>query len=220
MQNIIILITLSFLLLQALPAAAAPAGFELDLKELRKPSSPLVTKKKKVAHSRRKKKTSSTSRQPATTPSKVITVEPSATVSTTTPTPNPPSELDLKGGDACQLGERLAVAVARSVPVASLLHNLPLTALAAISYDQLDVLITCKLQDAEAYTYERLLEAHEVQLVNIKENETTEQVAQRIIEALDLPYQREADGSKDGVLVYLFPANKERQRALRLTIHP
>jgi len=132
-----------------------------------------------------------------------------------------PSELTLKIGEACPLAERIAVAVARSVPAATLLNGLDLPSVAAVTYGNLSVLITCRIPAAEAYTYSRLLGDHAVQLVNFRGNETAEQVASTLINAFALSFRLEADNfSPTGDLVYFFPADQERERPLQLTLQP
>jgi hypothetical protein len=192
-------------------AWSAP-GFELDLKELKKPSPPPVATKKKPATTVKKKQTAHVTKankpQPQTVPSGTLA-------------PVEPSELTLKAGEACPLAERLAVAIARSVPAETLLNGLDLRPLAAVSYGNLSVLITCGIPLAEAYTYRRLLEEHAVQLVNFRGNEQAEQVAGTLIDALALSYRLETDESSPAAdLVYYFPADQERERPFRLTLQP
>ncbi|WP_277057120.1 hypothetical protein [Trichlorobacter lovleyi] len=215
MQGLKTVVWLSALLVP-IQAWAAP-GFDLDLKELKKPSPPpSVARKSKPVAAAKKKASATTKRsvQPATTsPAAEPAVVPVALLS--------PSELTLKAGEPCLLAERIAVAVARSVPAATLLNGLELHPVAAVSYGEVSALITCGISAAEAYTYGRLLEEHQVELVNIRGDETAGQTARKVIDALALPYQIETDSaSKDGALTYLMPASKERQRPLRLTLQP
>ncbi|WP_265551081.1 hypothetical protein [Trichlorobacter lovleyi] len=198
---------------------AAP-GFDLDLKELKKPSAPpaaarkskpVVAAKKKV--SAQPKRSVKPAQPPATSPAAEPAGAPVAPLS--------PSELALKAGDPCLLAERIAVAVARSVPAATLLNGLELHPVAAVSYGEVAALVTCGISAAEAYTYGRLLEEHQVELVNIRGDETAGQTARKVIDALALPYRIESDNaSEDGTLTYLMPASQERQRPLRLTLQP
>ena len=195
---------------------AAP-GFDLDLKELKKPSPPpVVARKSKPAAAAKKKASTPTKRsaQPAAT-------SPAAEPAVASVAPPSSSELVLKAGEPCLLAERIAVAVAHSVPAATLLNGLELHPVAAVSYGEVSALITCGISAAEAYTYGRLLEEHQVELVNIRGDETAGQTARKVIDALALPYRIETDSaSKDGTLTYLIPASQERQRPLRLTLQP
>jgi len=137
------------------------------------------------------------------------------------PSPVTPSELSLKGGNACQLAEQMAVAVAHSVAAAPLLSGLDLKPVATVRHDHLTVLITCRISPAETYTFARLLEQRQIYLLNIEGNETTAQVARNVIDALALPYMQENNEySKEGELIYLFPVDQERKRPLRLTLQP
>lgn len=207
------------LLTLPLQAWAAP-GFDLDLKELKKPLAPSAPAKKKGTAARKKQNVSAKQTRHLTAKTKKTT--------TTVPAPPQPSlvkaeavmapsELALTGTDACQLAERMAVAVAHSVPAAELLHGLELKPVAAVRYADLNALVICGLTKAESYTYARLLAEHEVQLISIASSDSPAQVARAITDGLALTYELETDG-QSGTLVYLIPGDKERQRPLRLTI--
>lgn len=214
MQGLKTVVWLSALLMP-IQVWAAP-GFDLDLKELKKPSAPPAVARKSKPVVTAKKKASVPSKR-SVKPAQPPAAEPAATPVA----PLSPSELTLKAGDPCLLAERIAVAVARSVPAATLLNGLELHPVAAVSYGEVSVLITCGISAAEAYTYGRLLEEHQVELVNIRGNETAGQTARKVIDALALPYRIESDSeSKDGTLTYLMPSSQERQRPLRLTLQP
>ncbi|SJZ71924.1 hypothetical protein SAMN02745119_01447 [Trichlorobacter thiogenes] len=201
---------------------AAP-GFDLDLKELKKPSQPTAPKKAAPPRKKKSEAKATPKKQPAIADAKPAVKQPEIAL---TPLPQPvpeQSELILHRGDnACQLAERIAVALARTVPTESLLNGLVLKPVATVNHGQLDLMVTCGLQIAEAYTYSRLLEEHQVELVNIRGDETAGQTAQKIIDALALSYQqeqveKELDGS---TRIYLFPADAQRQRPLRLVVQP
>ena len=133
------------------------------------------------------------------------------------------SELVLhRGENACQLSERIAVALAHTVSPESLLNGLSLKPAATVSYGQLNLMVICNLAVAEAYTYSRLLSTHQVELINIRGDETAGQVAQKIIDALALSYIREpAENDTDGsTQIYLFPSDTQRQHPLRLVVQP
>jgi hypothetical protein len=224
MQNITTYIRLSMLvcfLLVMTPQLWAAPGFELDLKELKKPSPPppavvkkkvITTEKKKQIAPPQKKVQLAKKKKPV--PTKQVATE-------TAPQPVSPSELALKGGDACQLAERMAIAVAQSVPVEPALNGLHLKPVVAVKSGDLTAVITCGISPAEAYTFARLLEEHQIYLLNIGGNETTAEVARKVIDILALSYMRENEESaKEGELIYLFPAGEERRRPLRLTLQP
>ncbi len=212
-------------LLLAVPLQAwGAADFDLDLKELKRPVAPSPAKKHKAKTASKKKsvpkQAKNTSKPPAET-------APLAAVAATPTGPGvaaadiAPAELDLTGTDACQLAERLTVALGRPVPAAELLHGLNLQPVAAVRYAGLEALVICGLSPAEAYTYGRLLAEHEVELIAISPQEQPATVARAITDALALSYQVEKDHTPEGgALVYLFPANQERQRPLRLSIRP
>jgi hypothetical protein len=223
MQTTIILFILTILswtMLPLTPQIWAAPGFDLDLKELKKPSSPPTASKKKPVVVTKKKQIAPTTQQSAVA-TKAKPALKSQTASVVTAALLIPAELALKGGNACQLAERMATAVARSVPVEKLLFGLNLKPVAAVRYAHLDLLITCGIPAAEAYTFGRLLKEHHVELLNIQENETIRQVARGVLHALALSYQLETDlSAQGGELVYSFPAEEERQRPLRLILHP
>lgn len=214
----------SALVLLAQTVCAAP-GFDLDLKELKKPSIPLaIVKKKTVAVQNKKKAEKKTVQQkkPAMAkPLPAVAVEHNA-VKPVVLANTEASELALHlGGNACQLAEHVAIAVARAVPATSLLNGLSLQPVASVKYAELGLMVVCGISPAEAYTYSRLLEEHHVELVNITGSETAGQTAQKIIDALAISYRIEtAAKPSDGTLTYLIPASQERQRPLRLTLHP
>lgn len=201
----------SALVLLAQTVCAAP-GFDLDLKELKKPSIPLAIVKKKTVQ---QKKPAMAKPLPA------VAVEHNA-VKPVVLANTEASELALHlGGNACQLAEHVSIAVARAVPAASLLNGLSLQPVASVKYAELGLMVVCGISPAEAYTYSRLLEEHHVELVNITGSETAGQTAQKIIDALAISYRIEtAAKPSDGTLTYLIPASQERQRPLRLTLHP
>jgi hypothetical protein len=214
----------SALVLQLQIVWAAP-DFDLNLKDLKKPSIPTtVTKKKTVVVHKKKKTESKTTQQKKPAEAEPV---PAVAVKHTTTSPTvqkdtEPSELTLhQGGNACQLAERVAVAVARTVPTSSLLNGLDLKPVAAVSYGELGLMIICGMSPAEAYTYSRLLEEHQVELVNIRGDETAEQTARMVFDALALPYQIEsANKAHHDSLTYFIPASQEHQRPLRLTLQP
>lgn len=224
MQNcntVVRLAMVAWFLMATSPQLWAAPGFDLDLKELKKPSAPPPAATKKAVkpaaktrhHASAKKQNRTTGRKNSPVQKQAETTVAALSVA--------PSELVLKGGDACQLAERMAVAVARSVPAESVLNGLELKPVVAVKSGDLTMLITCSLSPAEAYTFARLLETRQIYLLNIGEHETTAQVAQGIIDTLALSYIRENDtASPPGELSYLFPADQERQRPLKLTLLP
>lgn len=201
---------------------AAP-GFDLDLKELKKPSQPAAPKKAAPPRKKKSEAKATPKKQPSIAEAKPAIRQPEITLN---PTPQPvpeQSELVLHRGDnPCQLAERIAVALARTVPKELLLNGLDLQPVATVNFAQLDLMVTCGLQVAEAYTYSRLLEEHQVALVNIRGDETAGQTAQKIVDALALSYQQEHTEKErdDSTRIYLFPADAQRQRPLRLVVQP
>ena len=217
-----VLFSSALMLLLAQITWAAP-GFDLDLKELKKPSQPAAPKKAAPPRKKKSEAKATPKKQPTVADAKPAIKQPKIAL---TPTPQPApeqSELILHRGDnSCQLAERVAVALARTVPTELLLNGLDLKPVATVNHGQLDLMVTCGLQVAEAYTYSRLLQEHQVELVNIRGDETAGQTAQKIIDALALSYQQEPaeKDSNSGTRIYLFPADAQRQRPLRLVVQP
>lgn len=213
-----VLFSSALILLLAQITWAAP-GFDLDLKELKKPSQPAAPKKAAPPRKKKSEAKATPKKQPAIADAKQPEI---ALTPLLQPVPEQ-SELILHRGDnPCQLAERVAVALARTVPTELLLNGLDLKPVATVNHGQLDLMVTCGLQVAEAYTYSRLLEEHQVELVNIRGDETAGQTAQKIIDALALSYQQEPaeKDSNSGTRIYLFPAEAQRQRPLRLVVQP
>ena len=221
-SSTILFLYLALVLFSSSAAWAAP-GFDLDLKELKKPSQPAAPKKTAPPKKKKSEAKATPKKQPTVAEAKPAVKQPKIAL-TPTPQPTPEqSELILHRGDnSCQLAERVAVALARTVPTELLLNGLDLKPVATVNHGQLDLMVTCGLQVAEAYTYSRLLEEHQVELVNIRGDETAGQTAQKIIDALALSYQQEPaeKDSNSGTLIYLFPADTQRQRPLRLVVQP
>lgn len=210
-----------WLLVSAPAQLWATPGFELDLKELKSPSSPPPAATKKNTSGKTVTKKIQPARQPTQVTKKPKTAPPQQVPPAAPVLAVAPSELALKGGDACQLAERMAVSVARSVPSETLLNGLDLKPVAAVRAAGLSALITCGIPPAEAYTFARLLEAHEIQLLNINGTETISQVGHSINDTLALSYLIEKDATdQGGELIYLYPADTERQRPLRLILQP
>lgn len=221
-SSTILFLYLAFVLFTTSAAWAAP-GFDLDLKELKKPSQPAAPKKTAPPKKRKSEAKATTKKQSAIAESKPAIKQPETTLATSSQPASEPSELILHRGDnPCQLAERIAVALARTVPTELLLNGLDLKPVATVNQGQLDLMVTCRLPDAEAYTYSRLLSEHLVELVNIRGDETAGQTAQKIIDALALSYQQEPleQDSNGNMRIYLFPADAQRQRPLRLAVQP
>lgn len=210
------LLLLTWLLLGTVFSSHAqpPAGFELDLQELKKPTVPSATKKKKSAALPRTKADVAVIKK-ADTDKKTSPLQQRAEKQRQPAV----SELTLKGSNACQLAERLAVAVAHRVPEQQLLYDLDLKPVAAVTFGGLQLLVVCDLAAAEAYTYRRLLDDHGVELVSIAPGTAASVVTAAIADALGISYQLQQE-TLNGELSYLFPAEFERKRPLKLTIQP
>lgn len=212
----------SVLILLLVQITWAAPGFDLDLKELKKPSQPAVPKKAAPPRKKKSEAKATPKKQPAVVDAKPIKQPEIALTPLLQPVPEQ-SELILHRGDnPCQLAERIAVALARTVPTELLLKGLDLKPVATVNHGQLDLIVTCGLQVAEAYTYSRLLEEHQVALVNIRGDETAGQTAEKIVDALALSYRQEHAEKEgdDSTRIYLFPTDAQRQRPLRLVVQP
>ncbi len=131
----------------------------------------------------------------------------------------PVSELVLqRGGDSCQMASNLLSVLAESVKAEKLLHGVDLKVKAAVSYDGVGVLLACNLEQAEFYTYNRMLEAYNVILLNVCQDEKSADVAFRLLEALKVAYHLESAARNKQQTTWLLPADEYRSRPLRLTV--
>lgn len=131
----------------------------------------------------------------------------------------PASELVLqRGGDSCQMASNLLSVVAKSVPDEKLLHGVDLKVMAAVSYDGVGVLLACNLDQAELYTYNRLLEEYNVIVLSVSQAEKPADVAFRLLDTLKLSYHLESTVKKKKQTTWLLPADEYRSRPLRLTV--
>lgn len=176
-------------LMTAPPASfAAPAGFELDLKELKKPSPTLLTPPKRAATPK------TTKPQPtAKAPDKKArpVTKTAQRAPKTVPAPQEATEqlVLLDGATACIRARLLLEAVATPVPAEEALQGLALPAITAGRHQGATVVLACDLPAAEAYTFGRLLEADRVTLINVAADAPLELTVDLIAEALGLSYR-------------------------------
>lgn len=225
---------------------ASPA-FELDLDELKKPVHlPTATKPKRAVSTQQvsgqsradqtKPAARAGSNKPAASvrpkavtkknhPATKQTVAPKGTTRQKTAGTQPAavvvpaSELVLqRGEDSCQIASNLLSVVAKSVPAEKLLHGVDLKVMAAVSYDGVGVLLACNLDQAELYTYNRLLEEYNVIVLSVSQAEKPADVAFRLLDTLKLSYHLESAVKKKKQTTWLLPADEYRSRPLRLTV--
>lgn len=159
---------------------AAPAGFELDLKELKKPSPTLLAPPKAKA-------------TPTAAPPKKAVPARTATpkVKKATAAPAAPAErvLLLDGASGCQVARMLLEAVAAPTEAAEMLHGLTLQLTAAGNYQGVTAVLVCDLPTAEAYTFGRLLETDGIRLINVAADQAAGVAIDAVAEALGLSYR-------------------------------
>lgn len=194
---------------------AAPPGFELDLKELKKPSVP----KKPTSAPKTQKKpataTAVTKRPASTKKSAQGVVSPTKpVVAAVSPKPDDatPQHVFLDGTSACPLARQLLEAVAEPVPAGELRELITLPVAAAGRYQGLTAVLVCGLPPAEVYTFRRLAMMHEAQLVNLTGDEQPAQVVQAIAQGLGLSYRQQ----QEHPLSYLI--NDAQGRQIRLKV--
>ena len=162
-----------------LPSAvsAAPGGFDLDLKELKKPAA-AVSKPHPRRVEKRKTKTGSAHHKP--TRKKTPATHPAA-----------PRLVTLDGATACILARQFLEALTEPVPVEAALQgiNMP-SAIIAARNQGITVLLACGLHPAEAYTFKRLLKTDGVQLLNLTGDEPPTQVIQTVAREAGLSYRQ------------------------------
>lgn len=201
-------------------ATAAPPGFDLDLKELKKPSAVIVTPKKQTPVQKVSKTAAITkiTAKKAAAPAKTIQppkklVSPPAPIQTPVPRQGIEQIVILDGATACRLALLLLKAVAEPVPPAEVLQGLSLPVAAAAHLQGATALLTCGLPTAEAYTFRRLLEVDGIQLINLTGDEQAIQVVQAVAQGLGLSYYRLL---QETPLSYL--TNDHQGRPIRLVI--
>lgn len=206
-----VLLVLAALLTAPHAALAAPAGFELDLKELKKPSSPLAAPPKR-ATAPKATKPHATAKAPAKKARPAAKVAQRATQPALAPRETDELVVLLDGATPCQRARLLLDAVAKPLPVAEVLQGLAVPATAAGRHQGATVVLACDLPTAEAYTFGRLLEADGVTLINVAADASAELTVDLFAEALGLSYRL----LQDNPLSYL--VNDQQGRPLRLVI--
>lgn len=209
-------IVLAALIASPFSVIAAPPGFELDLKELKKPSSTLIAPKKQTA-APKKAQPQPTVKVPARNPKTVHQAkqppktQPAPQVTTT---PHEPVEqvVLLDGATPCQLARLLLEAVAKPVPVAEALQGIAAPATAAGRHHGATAVLACGMPPAESYTFRRLLEADGIQLISLTGTEQPAQVVQAVALGLGLSYRQQHDSP----LSYL--TNDHQGRPIRLMV--
>lgn len=206
----------------------AESGFELPLKELKKPSLPSSARKQKPAAPKETAK-------PATEPAKIVkpdaetvrkkaAAKPPESKKSTMPVKAassasaegfaPVEDLILKPGLPCWFAGQTAGAIAISAPEL-LDKEYNLAPVAVVRYDDATTVVTCGMPLAEQFTLARLMERQNIQLVNINGSETAEQVIVKIVNSLGFSYQTE---HAEETQILLIAASAKQEKLIRLTI--
>lgn len=83
------------------------------------------------------------------------------------------------------------------------------------------VVVACDLSSDKAYTYERLLALHDIQLLIFTGAEPSKRVIKKVANSLSLSYQKtDPDATGNLPLTYLFPAVGPNGQDIRMTILP
>lgn len=198
-----VLLVLAALMTAQHAALAAPAGFELDLKELKKPSAALITPPKAKA------KTASAPQKKAR-PTRTA----APLIKKATAPPAKPAErvVLLDGATGCHVARMLLEAVASPTTVTDRLQGLALQVTTAGSYQGVTAVLVCGLPTAESYTVGRLLEADGITLINVAADQPTEVAIDAVAEAVGLSYRL----LQDTPLSYL--TNDHQGQPIRLVI--
>lgn len=189
-------------------STALPAGFELDLKELKKPVSvlPPSSKRQTVAASKKTRNNKAAQTAAKKTASARTTQNSSADATSITKNQHlhlPPAEpahatataphertARLRNSTACELAQQLLAVLATPLPIEQALHGIAMPAVAAAQLHDITSVVACNLPAAEAYTFSRLLEADTVYLIHVSGNESPEQVFQTVTHQLGLTFYR------------------------------
>ena len=199
----------------------AESGFELPLKELKKPSLPPTAKKPKAAAKQAAKTTEASAK-----PKKAATGTPAKTVkaAAAAPTVAVPAEATprmdevvFRPGLACWFAGQVASAIAAPVTAPELQKGFRLAPVAVAKHDEVTAIITCGLPEAEAYTIARLLASRNLQMLNINGTESSEQTLEKVLNSLGFSYQREQN---EGGISFIVALDGTQEKLLRLVIRP
>jgi len=118
----------------------------------------------------------------------------------------------------CLLARNLARELGLQIPSLSpLLH----TDSASIGYDDQKLIVACSLTPAEAYTHERLLSSHGIQLLVFNGEVPPRRVVEELADRLGIDFHLASETASDELPVtYLFPAADPAEKGTRLTIVP
>lgn len=199
----------------------AESGFELPLKELKKPSLPPSAKRPKAA-AKQTTKTAETSARPkkaATGAPKKAVKAVAAAPAVAVPAEATPKmhEVVLKPGLSCWFAGQVASVIAAPATAPELQKGFRLAPVAVAKHDEVTTLITCGLPDAEAYTIARLLAARNLQMLNINGTESPEQTVEKVLNSLGFSYQTEQNEGGNSFIVAL---DSTQEKLLRLVIRP
>jgi len=133
-------------------------------------------------------------------------------------TPAAVPEVKVSAAPPCILAHEILKQLDLIVPSTKLISGG--TALTA-EHTGLKVVVACGFSSDQAYTYDRLLAQHNMQLLAFTGTESTKQVVRKLANHLSLSYQQiDPDATVNQPLTYLFPAIGPNGRDIRLTIVP
>lgn len=145
--------------------------------------------------------------------------QPPAPPLTAPPAENPQErEIVLMGAPPCQLARNVAKKLGLQIP--------PLSALShpdsvSVAYDGQKMGVTCELPPAEAYTLERLLTPHGIQLLVFNGEVPPRRVVEELADRLGITFWLADEHASDELPVtYIFPAANPDEKGIRLTILP
>lgn len=127
-------------------------------------------------------------------------------------------EVSISAAPSCILAHELAKQLGLLVPSTKLISGEDnLTAENA----GLKVVVTCGLSSDQAYTYERLLAQHGIQLLALTGTESGKYVIRKLANHLSLSYRQiDPDAAGNPASTYLFPAIGPDGQDIRITIVP
>lgn len=166
----------AFSLMPVTVNAAPTTGFDLDLKDLRRPALPPVTATKQMVHRRKTHpRTPHERHMKEKSPVPVIA----------------PATVTMTNKDTCSLGSNLLAMVAVTIPPQQVLPGFSDAAMAAARYQGVTALLACGLHPAEAYTLRRLLSVRGVSFISLQGDESATQVIQTVAAGLGIPYRKQ-----------------------------
>jgi len=131
---------------------------------------------------------------------------------------HPELTITLEAAPPCLLSANIARELGLQLPSLSPLQQPDNV---SIGYDDQKLIVSCSLKPAEAYTLERLLSPHGIQLVTFTGDVPPRQVVEELADRLGLDYHlAEESATNELPVTYFFPPADPAEKGVRLTVRP